>query len=114
MTTENLWGLSIESLDSMAIAVNQELKTTEVESFRTISKKRNTEKSTLQLKLDILKHILSVKENAELAAKTRAEKRAKVAQLQDLIAQKSNEALASTSLEDLQKMVAEIGSDEEE
>jgi hypothetical protein len=62
----------------------------------------------LQLKLDILKHVIGVRvEEADVAAK-RAARKAELAQLKDLAASKATEKLASQSLEDILAKIAEL------
>jgi len=107
LAAEDLWDLPLTSatgkanLDDIAKAVNKELKTTQEESFVAKETKGN---EILQLKLEILKTIISIKmaEN-EAAAKAR-ENAEKKQQILALIQQKKGEQLAGASLEDLMKM----------
>ena len=105
VTAEDLWDFSLTSLDTIAKAVNKELKAESEESFIATKTVSNT---ALDLRLNILKHIIAYKLAEKEAAALREEKRAKMAQLKELIASKSNAALAEKSLEELQKMMAEL------
>lgn len=58
ITTEDLWNLSLEKLDVIAIAINKQLKESKEESF---IKTKSNENSILDLKLEIIKHIINVK-----------------------------------------------------
>ncbi len=111
LSVEDLWDLPLTSntgkasLDGLAKAVNRQLKDTQEESFVTPASKAD---EILQLKLEILKHIIQVRlvEN-----ETAAQAQSRAAQRQEilgLIKQKEGEALAGTSLEDLKKMAEEL------
>lgn len=109
LATEDLWDLSLESLDTIAKAVNKQLKAETEESF--IGKKSKSNE-TLELQLEILKHIIAVKLQEKEVKAQRAERNAKLAQLRELAASKANEALAGSSLEDINRMIAELEKEE--
>jgi hypothetical protein len=107
ISTEDLWGLSLTSLDQVAQRVYKQIKETPEVSF--IGKK-TTNDTELELQLEILKHVIEYKQAAADAAKTRLEKQQKVSKLQELIEQKKNQQLTDSSLEELEKMLqAELG-----
>ena len=114
LSVEHLWDLPLTKpktndrayLDEIAICLHGELKNATEVSFVTSSKKPND--AELQLKFDIVKHIIDVRvaENAAAAtARTNAEKRQ---QLLELKARKESEKLGETSIEDLDKMIAAL------
>lgn len=105
LSAEDLWDLSLPSLDTIAKAVNKKLKEESEESF--ISAKSSANK-TLELKLEVLKYIIGVKMAEREAAKLKFEKQIKIRQLKELAVAKSNEQLASKSLEEIQKMITEL------
>jgi hypothetical protein len=105
LSAEDLWDLSLPSLDTIAKAVNKKLKEESEESF--ISAKTSSNE-TLERKLNVLKHIIGVKLAEKEAAKSRMERLAKIHQLKELAVTKANEQLASKSLEEIQKMIAEL------
>ena len=110
LTVADLWDLPLTSaagasLDNLAKALNKQLKEADTESFVVETKKAD---EVLQLKFDIVKHVIAVRlaENKEaLEAKTKKEKKQK---LLSLIAQKQDEKLLGLSLEDLQKEVESL------
>lgn len=111
LTVEDLFDLSLTSLDTLARAVNKELKSEEEESF--IPNKKVRPKTTNNaLRLEILKHIIAAKVDEEDAAKLKAEKAARLSQLKELAANKATEAFAAQSLEDIQRQIAELESSE--
>ena len=105
LSAEDLWDLSLPTLDTIAKAVNKKLKEESEESF--ISAKTSSNE-TLERKLNVLKHIIGVKLAEKEAAKSRMERLAKIHQLKELAVTKANEQLASKSLEEIQKMIAEL------
>jgi hypothetical protein len=111
LSVEDLWELSLTSLDTLAKAVNKQLKESEEESFLPSPAKR---KNTVpELKLQLLKHVITVRVAEDESKKKRAENRAKREQLKQLLSQKTFEQLASQSVDDLRKAIDELGEDEE-
>lgn len=106
ITVENLWDLPLTSrtgvsLDALAREANAGLKQQAEESF--VETKVNPAKEIFTLRLEILKHVISVRQAENTAANeavSRAQERAK---LQELISKKQDAALEGESLEDLQK-----------
>ncbi len=105
LNVEQLWDLPLTSrmgldLDNIAKAVNKELKATEEDSF--VNTSNNPGRGELQVKLDILKHIISVKQ-ADAEQATRRQVNAQERQkLQELLARKNDQALEALSTEQLQ------------
>jgi len=111
ISTEDLWDLPLTSttnranLDTIAVGLYAELNSNRNISFVNRASAGDT---TLQLKFDIVKHIIDVRqaENAATAeARVRKEKKQ---QILSLISQKENETLAGKSLDDLRKMAEEL------
>jgi hypothetical protein len=105
LSTEDLWDFSLTSLDTVAKAVNKELKNEAEESFISA---RTTSNTLMELRLEILKHIIAVKLAEKEATVLRTEKQAKIAQLKELAMHKANEQLSQKSLDEIQKMIAEL------
>ena len=98
INTEDLWELSLETLDKLAKSLNKELKESEEESF---IKTRTVANKTLEAKFEVVKHVINVKlaENEEKAEK--AKKQAKKDQLLELIGRKELQSLENKSIEEL-------------
>jgi len=111
ISTEDLWDLSLASLNEIAKEVNKKIKASEEESF--IDTKTTTSTKD-QLKLEVLKFVIADKIATRDAAKARAEKQAQVAKIKSLIANKADEQLANASLEELSAMLAQVGAEEVE
>lgn len=105
LSTEDLWDLSLQSLDAIAKGISKKLKEEAEESFIAAQSEKNTE---LTLQLDILKHIISAKLVAQEAAKKQAETKAKKAQIEELILNKKSKDLEGKSVEELTAMLDEL------
>ena len=109
LQVEDLWDLPLTStkgqanLDDIARGLHRQLKNGDDVSFVNATQKSD---EVVQLKFDIVKHVIEVRlvEN-EAAAKAR-ENKEKKQQLLAIIAQKKDAALQGTSLEELEAMVA--------
>ena len=109
LSVEELWDLSLESLNNIAKSVNRALKDDTEESFIEEKSPANTE---LQLKLDILKHIIKEKLAAKEAARLKSERSGKLATIKAMLANKQIEELGSKSSDELRKMVEELEASE--
>lgn len=109
LTTEDLFDIKLSnqtgpSLDKIAIALDEELSKTE----KSFVKKVTPQNKELQIKLDIVKHVISVKqdqEEAKVAAAARATQRRI---LQEAIAKKKLEAIDNADLASLEAELAKI------
>lgn len=114
LTVEDLWDLPLTSdtgkpnLDDIAKALYKEIKAGEDEiSFVKTTANKNTAYETAKNKLDIVKHIIDVKQaEAEAAQKAKVAKE-KRQRILALLAQKEDEELTSKSREELLAMLSE-------
>lgn len=105
LSVEDLYDLSLTSLDTLAKGVNRQLKAEAEESF--IEKKSATS-SDLELQLEILKHVIADKMAVAEASKKRAETIAKKAQIDDILMRKKSQELENMSVEDLLKLQEQL------
>jgi len=105
LSTEDLWDLSLESLDLIAKRVNKDIKASEEESF--IKDQSAADKELID-KLEVIKYIIKYKIGVKEAAAKRAETLAKKDELQKLIADKKAESLKNLSLQELEAMEAQL------
>lgn len=112
LSVEDLWTLPLKTnssnqvdLDEVAKTVHQELKSSEEVSFVAPVTASNT---TAQLKMDIVKHIIAVKLAEKEVAEKAREAKEKKQKIMSIIAQKQDEALVNSSVEDLQKMLESL------
>lgn len=105
ITTEDLWDLNLVALDKVAKGLNKEIKESSEESFISVKSASN---NIMDLKFDIVKHVISVKMN-ELEARTLSvEKAQKRAHLEELIAKKEVSVLEGKSIEELRAELANV------
>lgn len=107
LTIEDLWDLPLTAsagkanLDEIAKNLFHQLRNTDDVSFVNPAQKAD---ATVQVKFDIVKHIIDIRvAERDVAAVARANKERKQLIL-GIIAQKENENLLGTSLDDLKKM----------
>lgn len=103
LSTEDLFDLSLTSLDSLAKSVNRQLKAEAEESF---IEKKSSSSSVLELQLEILKHVIAEKLAVQEANAKRAETVAKNEQIKEILLKKKNQQLENMSVEELQAMIS--------
>ena len=105
LSVEDLWDLSLQSLDSIAKGVNKQVKESQEESFITTRSKSNTE---LELSLEILKHVIKVKLEEKEAKEQASLRKAELETLRQLKAEKATETLKSLSEEEIDARIAAL------
>lgn len=108
LSTEDLWDLPLThtrnnstSLDAIAIECNAKIERTGTVSFVT---KVNDATADDKLRLEILKYIIAVKQEQNLAKTQYAANKVKKDRILELLAQKKDETLSSKSEEELQAL----------
>ncbi len=106
ISVEDMWDLSLPALDSVFKALNAQIKQVKEESLLSTKSKAD---ETLELQIEIVKYIVSVK----LAEKEAREKAAVNKEMKQKIMQikaaRQDKALLEASDEDLDKLLAELG-----
>lgn len=106
LNMEDLYDLRLTggtvSLNVLAKGLNKQLKEEEEESFVVQKSKSNV---TLQLKFDIVKHIIEVKLEEAEVAKNASVNKAKREKIMSILANKEDEALLNMSKEDLEALL---------
>ena len=105
-SVEDLWQLSVRELDSIYKTLNKQVKQSEEESLLSTKTSVDTE---LEVQIIIVKHIVSVKLAEKEAAEKVSAKKAQKQKIMSIIATKENEALQNSSIDDLKKMLDELG-----
>jgi hypothetical protein len=101
LSTEQLWELSLEELDGLAVNLEEEFKKSGKESFLVDKSEKD---KTAKLKFDVVLEVLNTK-NDEATALTEAREIKKHNQkIDELIAAKEDEKLSSLSISQLQRM----------
>lgn len=101
--TEDLWDLSLETLDKTALALNKEIKNSDEGTFLA---KRTPANTTLTLQFDIVLHIIEVKQEEQEKKKLAKERAEKRAQLKELIGKKIRNAQEEKSIDELERELA--------
>jgi hypothetical protein len=112
ITTEQLWDLPLQSksgfdLDTVAKNVNAELKGVTEESF--VATTSNPAKATLELKLEIVKHVIAVRLAENEAQRSAAAKAAEKQRLLDILAKKEDQALEGLTPEQIRERINQLG-----
>lgn len=111
LTVEQLFHLPLLGcpgcdLDSIARAVNNQLKDVSEESF--VATKPHPQKKGLEAAFEIVKDVIATKQAENTAAQQRAEKIEKKRIILDKLAEKENEALTAGTVDELRKRLAEL------
>lgn len=112
LSVEDLWDLpltstraNIANLNSIAKEVSRELKASGEEDF---VNPVSAIDETLQLKLDIVKQIIHVRQAENEEARAAADRRDKKARILELIAKKQDQELESKSEAELREMIGAL------
>ena len=105
ISVEDLWDLSLTNLDSIYKELNKQSKQSEEESLLNI---KTQEDELLNVQIEIVKHIVSVKLAEKEAREKATVKKAQKQKIMSIIAAKQDEALQNSSIDDLQKMLDEL------
>lgn len=102
ITTEDLWDLSLNELDSIYKTLNKEVKARAEESLLT---EASTAQTDVDVKIEIIKHIADVKKKEREAKLLAVAKKAEREKVAAILAEKQDEALKNLSVEELKAML---------
>ena len=108
ITTEDLYDLSPADLDRIYKTLAREAKKNEEESLLADKKDKDVD---LNVKIDIIKHIVTEKLAAIERAKKAAATKMQAEKIRAIIAEKQDAALKEMSPEELNKMLEELGAE---
>lgn len=111
LTVEQLWDLPLTSrnsfdLDVVAKEVNRQLKDADEESF--VSTKANPKKDALELKLEVVKHVIATKLAEAEEAKNKSAKAEERRRLTEVLHNKQNAALENLTEAQIQERLAAL------
>lgn len=106
ISVEDLWDLSLTNLDAIYKDLKKQSKQSEEESLLNI---KTQEDELLSVQIEIVKYIVSVKLAEKEAREKASAKKAQKQKIMSIIAAKQDEALQNSSIDDLQKMLDELG-----
>ena len=104
-SVEDLWDLSLMGLDGVYQELRGKQKTLEQDSLLDA---KTTANDTVSLAIDIVKHIVTVKQAEAEARKNASEKAAQKQKIAEIISEKKDEALKSMTVEELQKHLEDL------
>lgn len=106
ISTEDLWDLSLQDLDSIFKTLNSQLKALGEESL--LDDAEDNGAGVLRNKIDIIKYILHAKLEENARNRQAAVNAAKRQRIMEVIASKEDAALHDMSVEDLTKMLNDL------
>ena len=105
-TAEDLWDLPVTELDKIYKSLNAKAKQAQEESLLEV---KTSEDEELTAQIEIIKYIVSVKLEEKKAAEMAKERKAQKQKIMSILASKQDEALQGKSIEELEKMLGELG-----
>lgn len=105
LSTEDLWDLSLEQLDAIAVKLDEQIEKSPRKSFIKTASKVN---ETLELKFAIVKDVIDTKMAEQAARENQQAKSAQRQKLLELIAEKEDSELKGKSTDELRKMLDEL------
>jgi len=110
LSVEDLWDLTLEGLDAIAITLYKKVKESSEESF--IKKQRKGDKKA-ELQLAVVVSIIETKVADAEKAKNAADRKAKREKLMELISSKQDDALSRKSITQLKAELDKLDDEEE-
>lgn len=108
ISIEDLWDLSLTELDSIYKTLNKKVKQANEESLLNTKSK---EDKTTEIQIEIIKYIVTIKQEEAARSIAAAERRAKKQKILEVLAAKEDASLQDKSPEELQKMLSELSND---
>lgn len=105
-TVEDLWDLPVTELDKIYKLLNAKSKQAQEESLLEV---KTSEDEELTAQIEIIKYIVSVKLEEKKAAEMAKERKEQKQKIMSILASKQDEALHGKSIEELKKMLDELG-----
>ncbi len=102
LTVEQLWTLSLEELDTLAVSLDEAVSSNKGKSF--LTKKSTVDKWT-KLKLDIIVDIIQTKQQEAEEAAVKSENKKNNALIEDIIARKKLGELEGKTIAELESMI---------
>jgi len=102
LSVEQLWDVSVNDLDTLAVELEQEYKNSKGKSFIV---KKTTKDKTIKLRFDIVLDVLTTKVEEADALRDAAGIKEHNQKILSLIASKQDESLSNLSIEELEKQL---------
>jgi hypothetical protein len=105
LSTEDLWDLKLTELNDLAKGLNQQLKASTEEDFL---KEKSTADKGIQLRFDLVLHVLQTKQAEADLRKNTAAVNAEVSRLAEILGRKENAELENLSADELRAKIVEL------
>lgn len=102
LTTEQLWDLSLEDLDTLAVSLENEYKQSDKKSFLT---KVSVKDKATKLRFDVVLDVLNTKSEEMHTATEAREVKEHNKKIIELISQKKDESLKNKTVKELEAML---------
>ena len=106
LSVEDLWDLSLEQLDELAIALEAEYK--QNKKAKSFIQKKTAKDKTAKLRFDIVLEVLNTKLDEKEASLDEAKRKEESAKIMAILAKKKEEELANLSVEELEKKLKQL------
>lgn len=106
VSVEDLWQLPMTELDKIYKTLNAQKKQVQEDSLLDT---KSSEDEELTAQIEIVKYIFTVKNEEKKAAETAKEREEQKQKIMAILASKQDEALHGKSIEELEKMLDELG-----
>lgn len=103
---EDLWDLPVTELDKIYKSLNAKAKQAQEESLLEV---KTSEDEELTVQIEIIKYIVSMKLEEKKAVEMAKERKEQKQKIMSILASKQDEALQGKSIEELEKMLDELG-----
>lgn len=101
-TVEDLWDLSLENLDTMYSELDGKLKD---QKGASLLKKKNKETELIDLKMNVIKHIVVVQMQEAEERKQAKQRKKKNEKIKEIIEEKENASLRDKSIDELKRLM---------
>lgn len=105
VSTEDLWDLSLQNLNTMAKALNKQLKESSEVDFLL---EKSEADARIKLQFDIVLHIMDVKKAEQKSREEATARKAEREKIKGILAKKQDDALEKLSEEELRKKLEEL------
>lgn len=105
ITVEDLWDLPLQSLDKIAVKLDEELSKTPKKSF---IQEVNPENTIIELKFNIVKDIIDTKLQEKAEQENAQARQAERQKLLEILYKKENESLENLSIEEIKQRLSQL------
>ena len=106
ISTDDLWELNVQQLDSIFKKLNAQVKQSEEESLLASPSKENID---LMNKIEIIRHIVAYKQALRVEAESAVARAQQRARIEEVLFERENAELRNKSPEELRAMLDQLG-----